>query len=1446
MRRKKSVAMLIAISMLVSNVPIVMAKEEAVKIPSISIYTHKEIIGKDRYETGRKVLEESKRYKNIIVVNGSEEKLVDGLCASGLVEKLNATILPINPKKVDKKSMEYINKAENVYIIGENQAIPYSFEKSINKKVKVVRIGGKDRYETSEKIAKYIGSYDKAYLVNGAIGHPDAMSISSVAAKEKSPIILTKKDSSKAEKKKGVEYTAIGGTSVISNSLVSKYSAKRIGGETRYETNRMVLNEYYPNSSVRYFTNGETLVDALSAASISKNNGITFINRHKNHDLLEDIDTVQVGGFPYDVVFVNKGTGTGGSGGTVVPPSKPDIPEKPNPPEDSENHDPTPPDVKAIVEYDNFDKDKREYPLDIKIIKESIDPDKKDTITYECRYKDDNGKYVIKKLEKDENGYYPIGHRKAGHYEVDVRATDGHGGESAWIHVEFNPNVAPTKPEISVTPTDAKDFEEDKYVYDEYGDKVIKYPILLGIKKPSTDQDNDKITYEYKEVLNDGTEVTVSKNMYYSVGTHTVKVVDYDTHGGKAESDTVTFTIPKPNTDPSNQSPTPPKIKAEVGGYSKKQDGYKVMFLLEKDGESIDTDGDEVSYEYKSLDGTLKPISEVGYYPIGKHRVIVRANDGKGGVSYAYVEFEIKDSISPEQNIAPTAPSVEFEFGEYNKGKDSRLVKIVAKDSVDPDGDNDKITYEYEEVISDNEIKSRKEEEYYKIGKHNIRVRAKDADGEVSRWVEKDLEVDAVKEENKSTLIEGSKFRDKITKIKGFNENVTKIRFIKAENENKDDIKDPIYLDDKKEIKGYIVNDELIISSDNIICANANSRDMFTHLLNITSIEFSNFDTSSVTDMSSMFYSLPQLSSLDVSNFDTSSVTDMSSMFYSLPKLSSLDVSNFDTSNVTNMKYMFGNCDALSSLDVSNFNTSNVINMHGMFFFTEALSNLDLSNFNTSSVEDMSYMFYYSKNLSSLDVSGFDTSRVKNMSNMFGGCFVLSSLDLSNFNTSSVEDMSYMFYYSKNLSSLDVSGFDTSRVKNMSNMFGECFALSSLDLSNFNTSSVEDMSSMFYRCKNLSSIDIRVFDTSSVTNMYTMFSYCEALSTIDLRGLDTSKVKDMRLMFAGCKNLNSVYLDAIKGNNEEGLKVTNMFNSCENLKSINLDAFNNSNVTDMQQMFYNCNSLVNIDLSNKNFPRLETMQGMFWECERLENINLENMHAPVLKKMNSIFYKCKNLRNINLNNLSIENIDDMSGMFSQCSSLNIVDLSKTKISEEIGMSYMFSGCSSLTSINLNCDKKIKSKNEMTNMFSGCSNLINIDLSSFDTSGVTKMDYMFSGCSNLRNIDLSSFDTSKVWDMSYMFSNCVLLTSIKGIDKFDTTNLGVASYMFEKCNNLSATFTIKSSTPMKEHNYSGMLLYCSTADGSQFKLNYSPNNEDFVNKIVESYSKYGNIIKGEEV
>ena len=1307
MRLKKSMSMLIAISMLVSNVPIVMAKEEAVKIPSRSIYTHKEIIGKDRYETGRKVLEESKRYKNIIVVNGSEEKLVDGLCASGLVEKLNATILPINPKKVDKKSMEYINKAENVYIIGENQAIPYSFEKSINKKVKVVRIGGKDRYETSEKIAKYIGSYDKAYLVNGAIGHPDAMSISSVAAKEKSPIILTKKDSSKAEKKKGVEYTAIGGTSVISNSLVSKYSAKRIGGETRYETNRMVLNEYYPNSSVRYFTNGETLVDALSAASISKNNGITFINRHKNHDLLEYIDTVQVGGFPYDIVFVNNGTGTGGSGGTVVPPSKPDIPEKPNPPEDSENHDPTPPDVKAIVEYDNFDKDKREYPLDIKIIKESIDPDKKDTITYECRYKDDNGKYVIKKLEKDENGYYPIGHRKAGHYEVDVRATDGHGGESAWIHVEFDPNVPPTKPEISVTPTDAKDFEEDKYVYDEYGDKVIKYPILLGIKKPSTDQDNDKITYEYKEVLNDGTEVTVSENMYYSVGTHTVKVVDYDTHGGKAESDTVTFTIPE-------QNKKPEKIKTDlifgkIEGNKRNvtirayevtdkdsKNGDKITYIFEEEGKEIKKI--EVQAKKEGEEITIPEANYTASYTVGKHRVKVTVIDSRGGKIESNVEFEVKP------NVAPTAPEVKIEIGEYIKERNSYSVTITSK-STDLDSTyDDKITHIFKKISpsgneSVEEIVGKNEEtvEYtteYPVGEHTVRVIAKDYDGVESAPT--DIHFNLEKPE--AILLPGELFNRKIKNLIN-SADVTKITFEKGKAPDNAEILDKNGLV-KAYIEGNVLKISADISSDKAIYANPDSSKMFSNLEKVTEIDLSNLNTSKVTNMNQMFNSCYALKELNISNLDTSKVTDMSKMFFECSSLTKLNFgNNFDTSKVTNMSNMFIYCKSLQGLDLSSFDTSEVTNMDEMFHNCKSLKEVTFGDeFNTSKVKNMGYMFLNCSSLQGLDLSSFDTSNVTNMSSMFNGCGSLQGLNLSSFDTSNVTNMSSMFIYCKSLQGLNLSNFNTSKVENMSSMFNGCGSLQGLNLSSFNTSKVENMSSMFNGCGSLQGLDLSGFDTSNVEDMGCMFFNCSSLQGLDLRSFDTS------------------------------------------------------NVTDMNQMFYGCGSLQGLNLSSFDTSKVENMSSMFGECNGLKELDLSSFNTSKVINMNKMFFACHTLPKLNLRSFDTSNVEDMSSMFSNCRSILEIDLSdKFNTSKVTNMSQMFLGCWKLPELNLSGFNTSK-VTDMNQMFNSCDELKILNLGdNFDTTMVTNMEEMFLNCANL-----TSALTIKSTTLKYhtgMFNGC---------------------------------------------------------------------------------------------
>ena len=99
----------------------------------------------------------------------------------------------------------------------------------------------------------------------------------------------------------------------------------------------------------------------------------------------------------------------------------------------------------------------------------------------------------------------------------------------------------------------------------------------------------------------------------------------------------------------------------------------------------------------------------------------------------------------------------------------------------------------------------------------------------------------------------------------------------------------------------------------------------------LISVDFSNFDSSSLLYMCRVFSSCYSLESIDFSNFDTSSVLDMSAMFLECTSLKSLDLSNFDTSSVTDMNCLFYGCSSLESIDLSSFKTSLVTDMCNMF-----------------------------------------------------------------------------------------------------------------------------------------------------------------------------------------------------------------------------------------------------------------------------------------------------------------------------------------------------------------------------------------------------------------------------------------------------------------------------------------------------------------------------------
>jgi len=195
---------------------------------------------------------------------------------------------------------------------------------------------------------------------------------------------------------------------------------------------------------------------------------------------------------------------------------------------------------------------------------------------------------------------------------------------------------------------------------------------------------------------------------------------------------------------------------------------------------------------------------------------------------------------------------------------------------------------------------------------------------------------------------------------------------------------------------------EVTIGQDGGVVANPNSSYLFTLLVNLSSIDFTNFNTSYVTNMSRMFYGNVSLKSLDLRKFDVSNVTDMSHMFAGIyaggeaasslvSSLETINMSGWDTSKVTNMDRMFNAASSIKTLDLSGFNTSNVTNMYSMFNYMISLETLDLSSFNTANVYDIDSMFEKCYNLKTIYVSDlWSNDSVEFGDYVFNGAYLLT------------------------------------------------------------------------------------------------------------------------------------------------------------------------------------------------------------------------------------------------------------------------------------------------------------------------------------------------------------------------------------------------------------------------------------------------------------------------
>ncbi|MDD7183474.1 MAG: cell wall-binding repeat-containing protein [Peptostreptococcus porci] len=307
--KNKAIAMMLALTTIVFT---------GVSSNAITIQQIQQIKGSDRYSTASSIAGEMGSYDSVILVNADNNKLSDGLSASGLSGVLKAPILLVSKNSIPNETQLRLEIAKNIYIIGSENSISSSLEQKLKDSEKggfsVTRIGGRDRFETSSNVAKMIlsikGSVGKAFVANGYKGDADAMSISSVAARDGEPVLLTDGTRIDATTSKILESTskvyAIGGTNSISTSLIRSIGANRLSGNDRFETNAQVINAFYSEKPQQYFlSDGYKLVDALTGGPLAGKSlsPIVLVNGYSNKSVLSGAQRmISLGGISTSVL----------------------------------------------------------------------------------------------------------------------------------------------------------------------------------------------------------------------------------------------------------------------------------------------------------------------------------------------------------------------------------------------------------------------------------------------------------------------------------------------------------------------------------------------------------------------------------------------------------------------------------------------------------------------------------------------------------------------------------------------------------------------------------------------------------------------------------------------------------------------------------------------------------------------------------------------------------------------------------------------------------------------------------------------------------------------------------------------------------------------------------------------------------------------------------------
>lgn len=268
--------------------------------------------GDNRYETSVEVSEKNFKSADTVVL-ASGQNIADALVASSYADIEEAPILLTNKNSISDEVLDEIErlKADKVVIVGGQSSISSSVESRLKKEdIKVTRISGSDRFDTSDKLSQEVSRLSKkssqAILVNG-YKNIDALSVSSLATKEELPILLNGRNALNMSVKNRLKQMnvnkvyIIGGNNSISSDVEKELkkmqiSVVRLSGTDRYETSANIAKYAYKDFDEAIVASGENPVDALAASTLTGKKEAPILLTNKNKipksikKIIEDMD----------------------------------------------------------------------------------------------------------------------------------------------------------------------------------------------------------------------------------------------------------------------------------------------------------------------------------------------------------------------------------------------------------------------------------------------------------------------------------------------------------------------------------------------------------------------------------------------------------------------------------------------------------------------------------------------------------------------------------------------------------------------------------------------------------------------------------------------------------------------------------------------------------------------------------------------------------------------------------------------------------------------------------------------------------------------------------------------------------------------------------------------------------------------------------------------------